>query len=60
MASLTLKNIKKVYPLNGDDAKKQEKLAANNTQPQDIVLGVRPEHIELGTTGTPVLSMFPK
>ena len=27
---------------------KQEKLAANNVEPQDIVLGVRPEHIELG------------
>ena len=32
-------------------AEKQEKLAANNVEPQDIVLGVRPEHIELGTTG---------
>ena len=30
---------------------KQAKLAANNVEPQDIVLGVRPEHIELGTTG---------
>ena len=27
---------------------KQAKLAANNVEPQDIVLGVRPEHIELG------------
>ena len=25
MASLTLKNIKKVYPFNGDDAKKKKK-----------------------------------
>ena len=32
-------------------ADKQEKLAANNVEPQDIVLGVRPEHIELGTDG---------
>ena len=32
-------------------AEKQERLAANNVEPQDIVLGVRPEHIELGTTG---------
>ena len=30
---------------------KQAKLAANNVEAQDIVLGVRPEHIELGTTG---------
>ena len=28
---------------------KQEKLSANNVAEQDIVLGVRPEHIELGT-----------
>jgi len=28
-------------------AEKQEKLAANNVEPQDIVLGVRPEHITL-------------
>ena len=30
---------------------KQAKLSANNVEPQDIVLGVRPEHIELGSTG---------
>ena len=30
---------------------KQANLAKNNVEPQDIVLGVRPEHIELGTTG---------
>ena len=30
-------------------AEKQEKLSANNVEPQDIILGVRPEHIELGT-----------
>ena len=30
-------------------AEKQEKLSANNVEPQDIVLGVRPEHIELGS-----------
>ena len=30
---------------------KQEKLAKNNVEPQDIVLGVRPEHIELGNAG---------
>ena len=29
-------------------AEKQEKLAANNVEEQEIVLGVRPEHIELG------------
>ncbi len=27
---------------------KQEKLAANNVAEQDVVLGVRPEHIEIG------------
>ena len=27
---------------------KQEKLAKNGVEPQDIVLGVRPEHVELG------------
>ena len=32
-------------------AEKQEKLAANNVEPQDVVLGVRPEHIELGQAG---------
>ena len=32
-------------------AEKQEKLAANNVAPQDIVLGVRPEHITLESTG---------
>ena len=30
---------------------KQQKLAANNVEPQDVRLGVRPEHIELGQTG---------
>ena len=30
---------------------KQAKLAANNVEPQDIVLGVRPEHIELAKAG---------
>ena len=30
-------------------AEKQEKLAANNVEAQEIVLGVRPEHIELGS-----------
>ena len=30
---------------------KQAKLAANNVEPQDIVLGVRPEHIELAKEG---------
>ena len=29
-------------------AEKQEKLAANNVAEQEVVLGVRPEHIELG------------
>ena len=32
-------------------AEKQEKLAANNVAEQDIVLGVRPEHITLESTG---------
>ena len=30
---------------------KQAKLAANNVEPQEIVLGVRPEHIELDQAG---------
>ncbi len=30
---------------------KQAKLAANGVEPQDIVLGVRPEHIELASEG---------
>ena len=30
---------------------KQAKLAANGVEPQDVVLGVRPEHIELADTG---------
>ena len=30
---------------------KQAKLSANNVEPQDIVLGVRPEHIELSNEG---------
>ena len=30
---------------------KQENLAANNVEPQDIILGVRPEHIELAKSG---------
>ena len=30
---------------------KQEALAKNNVQPQDVVLGVRPEHISLGNKG---------
>ena len=32
---------------------KQARLAANNVQPQEIVLGVRPEHIELAASGVP-------
>ena len=32
-------------------AEKQAKLAANNVAEQDIVLGVRPEHIELSKDG---------
>ena len=32
---------------------KQEKLANNNVAEQDIVLGVRPEHIELSKEGIP-------
>ena len=32
---------------------KQEKLAANNVEPQQVTLGVRPEHIELDKSGIP-------
>ena len=37
MASLTLKNIKKVYPHNGDDAKKAKKKKKNDEQPEKKV-----------------------
>ena len=30
---------------------KQQRLAANNVEPQDVTLGVRPEHTTLGNTG---------
>ena len=30
---------------------KQQRLAANNVEPQDVTLGVRPEHTTLGDTG---------
>ena len=30
---------------------KQEKLTANNVEPQEIILGVRPEHVELAKVG---------
>jgi len=32
-------------------AEKQEKLTANNVEPQDVILGVRPEHITLESAG---------
>ena len=32
-------------------ADKQERLKANNVQPQDVTLGVRPDHIVLGEGG---------
>jgi multiple sugar transport system ATP-binding protein len=35
MASLTLKNIKKVYPHNGDDAKKAKKKNKKGEQPEE-------------------------
>ena len=35
---------------------KQEKLAAKNTSPQDITLGIRPEHIVVKEDGTGVFS----
>ena len=34
MASLTLKNIKKIYPFNGDDAKKAAKKKKKNDEPE--------------------------
>ena len=37
MASLTLKNIKKVYPHNGDDAKKNKKKKKGDEQPEKKV-----------------------
>ena len=33
MASLTLKNIKKIYPFNGDDAKKAKKKKKKDDEP---------------------------
>jgi len=35
MASLTLKNIKKIYPFNGDEAKKSKKKKKNDDQPEE-------------------------
>ena len=35
------------------DDEKQARLAANNVEPQDITLGVRPEHTFLGSDGIP-------
>ncbi len=35
MASLSLKNIKKIYPHNGDDAKKAKKKKKGNDQPEE-------------------------
>ena len=32
---------------------KQERLAANNVEPQEITLGVRPEHTDLSQDGVP-------
>ena len=50
-AKLLKENGKYVVEIGGMkvelSAEKQEKLAKNNVQPQDIVLGVRPEHITL-------------
>ena len=37
MASLSLKNIKKVYPHNGDDAKKNKKKKKGDEQPEKKV-----------------------
>ena len=37
MASLTLKNIKKIYPFNGDEAKKSKKKKKNDEQPEKKV-----------------------
>lgn len=54
-AKLTKENGKYVVKLDNYSvelsAEKQAALAKNNVQPQDVVLGVRPEHIELGSTG---------
>ena len=35
MASVTLKNVKKVYPFNGDEAKKSKKKKKNDEQPEE-------------------------
>ena len=35
MASVTLKNIKKIYPFSGDDVKKNKKKKKNDDQPEE-------------------------
>ena len=54
-AKLTKVNGKYAVELDGYTAilsdEKQEKLSANNVEPQEIKLGVRPEHITLEDTG---------
>ena len=54
-AKLVKENGKYAVQLGGINVElskeKQEKLAANNVGPQEIILGVRPEHIELADTG---------
>ena len=37
MASLTLKNVKKIYPFNGDEAKKPKKKKKGEEQPEKKV-----------------------
>ena len=54
-AKLVKENGKYAVQLGGINVElskeKQEKLAANNVGPQEIILGVRPEHIELAKSG---------
>ena len=45
MASLTLKNIKKVYPHNGDDAKKAKKKKKGD-QPEEKKVNLHNNYIE--------------
>ncbi len=56
-AKLTKKNGKYAVEVGGISvelsAEKQEKLAKNNVAEQNVVLGVRPEHIELSQNGIP-------
>ena len=45
MATLTLKNIKKIYPFNGDDAKKKKKKSADGKLVKHNILMIDTSYI---------------